>query len=116
MDTIFIQGLAVDALVGVHAHERTVRQPLLVDVELGVDTAAAAHSDQLSDTIGYDAVVAAVREQVAASDALLLERLAAALCDEIVRRFRPQSVAVRVSKPQAAAALGCAAVGVIARR
>lgn len=116
MDTVFVHGLAVDALVGIHAHERAATQPLLIDVELGLDTSLAADTDDISVTVGYDAVVQAVRERVAASSALLLERLAASLCDEIARRFRPVSITVRISKPQAASALGCAAVGVVVRR
>lgn len=112
MDSILIEGLRVEALIGVHAHERTLRQPLLVDLELGGDLAAAAASDDLAATIDYAEVVQAVRSFMERADSLLLERLAQSLCDLIERRFGPRRLVLTLRKPHAAQALGCAAVGV----
>jgi Dihydroneopterin aldolase len=36
MDCVFIEGLAVEAVIGVLDWERTVEQRLLVDLDLGV--------------------------------------------------------------------------------
>lgn len=116
MGTLLIEGLRAEALVGVHAHERSTRQPLLVDLELELDVAAAAEGDELAATIDYAEVSVALREWIAASDALLLERLATGLVERLWQRFRPSGLVLTLRKPEAAAALGCAAVGVRLRR
>ena len=112
MGTILVEGLQVDALIGVHPHERSGRQPVLVDLELDLDFSAAAAGDELAATIDYAAVAAALREWIAASDTLLLERLAEELAERLRQRFRPVALRLTLRKPQAAAALGCAGVGV----
>lgn len=112
MDSILIEGLRLQAQVGIHPHELGSRQPLLLDLELELDLAAAAASDDLSATIDYAAVVGAVRGFVETSDTLLLERLAEALCELVTQRFRPQRLVLTLRKPQAAEALDCTAVGV----
>ena len=50
-DIVFIQGLRIDGLIGVYAHERTARRPLVFDIEMRFDTRAAAASDQLSGIV-----------------------------------------------------------------
>ena len=42
MDTVFIEALQVDALVGVYPHERDATQPLHIDIRLGYDNRAPA--------------------------------------------------------------------------
>ena len=55
-DIVFIEGLRVDALIGVYTHERVARRPLVFDIEMRFDTRIAALSDQLSDALDYHAV------------------------------------------------------------
>lgn len=112
MDRIHINGLAVDALVGVYAHERHARQPLLFDLELGFDNRIPAASDDVADAVDYAAVVEAVRAHVAARRDQLLETLLESLAQVLLERFAATELRLRVSKPHAARALGCAEVGV----
>src|SRR5690606_30784501 len=42
MDIVFLRGLRVDTVIGVYGWERQIRQTLSLDLELGVDVAAAA--------------------------------------------------------------------------
>mgnify|MGYP003577102027 CR=1 FL=1 len=51
MDTIFIESLRVDALVGVYAYEREAVQPLLFDIRLGYDNRVPAASDEGLKTV-----------------------------------------------------------------
>ncbi|PJK03795.1 dihydroneopterin aldolase [Lysobacteraceae bacterium NML71-0210] len=113
MDTIFIRALQLDALIGVYAHEREASQPLMLDVELGFDNRIAAGRDALADTIDYAQVAACLRQWVAQTRYELLETL----LEELATRLRADFPAIarlrlRVHKPQAAKALGCADVGI----
>lgn len=117
MDTIFIRGVQLDALIGVYAHERDAAQPLLLDVELGTDFRAAAGSDALADAIDYAEVVAQLRQWVAGTRYALLE----ALLEDLASRLRAHFPAIArlrlvAHKPLAAAALGCADVGIAIER
>lgn len=111
-DCVFIEGLEVHTLVGVYPHERDAAQPLRMDLRLGHDNRPAGTSDALADTLDYAEVCAAVRDFVGARSDLLLERLGEALCTMLAERFGPRRIELRIDKPEAARALGCAHVGI----
>lgn len=112
-DAIHVEGLRVDALIGVHPHERQGRQPLLFDLELAFDNRVAAASDEVVDALDYAAVCAAVREHVAGRGDQLLETLLESLAAALLARFpAARRLRLRVHKPEAARALGCTGVGV----
>lgn len=115
-DTIVIEGLRVEALIGVYPHEREQPQPLLIDVQMERAFNAAADSDALLDTIDYADVVALLRGFVSARADQLLERLAQQCSDLLLARYQPASLRLQIRKPIAADALGCASVGVCVER
>lgn len=80
-DRIEIRGLRVVCRVGVPEDERAVPQPLEIDLELQVDLAAAAASDDVADTVDYGAVTLAVAEAVCREPHALLERVAGIAAD-----------------------------------
>ena len=59
-DRLAITGIEVFAHHGVFGYERRDGQRFVIDLVLGVDTAAAAASDDLKDTVDYGRVVATV--------------------------------------------------------
>ena len=98
MLTVALEGLELHGFHGVLAEERELGQAFLFDVELDLPERAAG-SDRLEDAADYRDVAAAVR---AVSDGRrfdLLEALAAAVADELLRRFGAHRVRVRVRKP-----------------
>ncbi len=101
-DQIIIEGLRIDSLIGVYAHERERPQPLVFDVALGVDLRAPGRSDQLADTLDYATIVAVLRDFVAERSDQLLERLAEDCCALLAARFRPRWIRLHVRKPEAA--------------
>jgi dihydroneopterin aldolase len=111
-DTVLIEGLQVDALVGVYAHERDAMQPLLLDIELAYDNRRAAGSDAVADTVDYAAVCDLARQFIAQREPQLLETLAEALAAQLLCTFETSRVRLRIRKPLAAQALGAASVGV----
>ena len=116
MDTVFIEDLRVDAVIGVYAWERSLSQPLLIGARLGYDNRVVASSGALADTIDYAAVVKALREHVAGRADELLETLAESCCTMLAERFGPKSIELSIDKPMAAQILGCARVGVHLQR
>jgi dihydroneopterin aldolase len=92
-----LRGLRVFGRHGVHAHEREQGQDFLFDVELEVGERGV--SDRLEDAVDYGAVARAVREVSDEQPHNLLEALATAVADELLRRFGAERVVVRVTKP-----------------
>lgn len=101
MDVVFVDGLRVEAVIGVHAWERDVPQALRFDVELDTDTRAAAASDALRDALDYAAVCARLREVAQDSRCELVETLAEQCCTMLLREFRASRVRLRITKPGA---------------
>jgi dihydroneopterin aldolase len=100
-DRIQLSGIAAEGVHGLYADEVTP-QPFTVDVTLWLSMDAAVAGDELSATIDYVAASRVVREVVETSPVLLVESLAAAVCEALLDS--PHAVAVRVTvhKPRAA--------------
>jgi dihydroneopterin aldolase len=92
-----LKGLELHGRHGVEAVEQEQGQLFLYDVAIEVGNRGA--NDRLADAVDYTLVAAAVRE-VNERRFDLLEALAAAVADTLIERFRPESVRVRVRKPQ----------------
>jgi dihydroneopterin aldolase len=94
--TVELVGLEVFGRHGVEDYEREQGRTFLYDVALDV---AAPASDRLEDTVDYRAVAACVQEVSDGAQYRLIENLAAAVADELARRFPAERVRVRVRKP-----------------
>ncbi len=101
MDKIFISGLEIQTMIGIYPEERTAQQPLLLDIELCIDTHKAASSDAITDTINYDALAMRVRQLAAESHFFLLEALAEHLAQSVMQEFSAGGVRLRIHKPDA---------------
>ena len=97
MITVELHGLRIHAYHGVHAQEKERGQEFVFDVELDVGERGA--SDRLEDAVDYSAVARAVKDVSDARSYDLLEALAGAVADELIARFAPLRVIVRVAKP-----------------
>ena len=64
-DTVFVRGLLLDASIGVLEHEHYERQPLVVDIELEVETGPPVEGD-LASVYDYRVPVAHARALVEA--------------------------------------------------
>lgn len=76
MDKVFIEGLEIDALIGIYDWERRIRQTLRFDLEMGFDNRIPAASDDIADTLNYKAVSKRLIDFVQGSDFGLVETLA----------------------------------------
>jgi len=92
-----LAGLRIFGRHGVHPRERERGQDFLFDVELEVGERGA--SDRIEDAVDYSEVARRVETVSSGRDFHLLEALAAAVADELLSRFQPERVVVRVRKP-----------------
>ena len=113
-DHVFIEGLEIEALIGIYDWERRVRQPLQLDVEMAFDNRRPAASDAIADTLDYKAVSKRLIEFVSQSGFGLVETLAERCATLILDEFSVAHVRLKLSKP--GAVRGARAVGVIIER
>ena len=92
-----LRGLHVFGYHGVEEEEKQLGQLFLYDVEFEVGDRGA--NDRIEDALDYRLVAQAVRE-VSERRFDLLEALASAVADTLYERFSPESVRVRVRKPE----------------
>lgn len=114
MDTIFLQDLRVDAVVGIWDWERKIRQTVSIDLEMGTDIARAAASDSIDDTLNYKEVAKRVATFVGDSEFQLVETMAERIAGIVLGEFDVPWVKVRVNKP--GAVRGSSGVGIIIER
>jgi dihydroneopterin aldolase len=91
-------GLQVFGHHGVEDEEQRLGQLFLYDVELEVGERGA--SDRLAEAVDYTKVAEAIRELSTTRRFSLLEALATAVADVLMERFQPESLRLRVRKPQ----------------
>jgi 7,8-dihydroneopterin aldolase/epimerase/oxygenase len=94
---IEIAGITLHGRHGVLDDERRDGQPFVFAVSLELTEPL---EDDIDATVDYRDVVACVREVSDGRAFQLLETLAAAVADELMRRFRLAGVKVRVGKPE----------------
>jgi 7,8-dihydroneopterin aldolase/epimerase/oxygenase len=114
MDRVFIEGLEIEALIGIYDWERRVRQPLVFDLEMAFDNRVPAASDDIAHTLDYKAVSVRIRDYVAASGFGLVETLAERVAELVLAEFPVRHLRLKLSKP--GAVRGARAVGVIIER
>jgi len=100
-DRILIRDLLVRGIVGINPEERRAKQDVVINLELTVDTRAAAKSDDIAQAVNYRSVCKRVIEHVEGSTPLLVERLASDIARLVLAEFGVQRVRVRVEKPGA---------------
>lgn len=114
MDTIFLNELKIDTVVGIWEWERRIRQTVVIDLEMGADVRKAAASDSIDDTLNYKAVAKRVQQFVSESSFQLVETMAEKIAGLILDEFGVPWVSVKVNKP--GAIRGARDVGVKIRR
>jgi dihydroneopterin aldolase len=100
-DRIFLHGLAVECIIGFIEWERRVKQTVVIDVEMPVDCARAALTDEVADTLDYKKVAKRLIAFVSTSNFKLVETLAHRAAMLILEEFGVAWVRLSVNKPGA---------------
>lgn len=114
MDIVFVNQLQIDTVIGVYEWEKSIKQTLVIDLQMATDIRAAAAGDDLAFTIDYAVVCEKVQQLVQAKPLELIETVAENIAALLLREFPTKAVMVRVGKP--AAVKAAATVGVEIRR
>ncbi|HET7809599.1 MAG TPA: dihydroneopterin aldolase [Steroidobacteraceae bacterium] len=100
-DRIFLHGLEVECIIGFIEWERRVKQTIVIDVEMPVDCARAAQSDDVADTLDYKKVAKRLIAFVSESSFKLVETLAHRAALLILEEFGVEWIRLSVNKPGA---------------
>ena len=108
-DTLVLHDITASCRLGVHEWEQKTPQDVWVDLELAIDAAAAAASDDVADAVDYAALVKAVIEEARRRPCRLMETLAERIAARVLAVTQTPRVRVRVKK-KAMPEIGYAAV------
>ena len=114
MDTVFIEDLRIETVIGIYDWERKIRQVVAIDLEMAFDNRKPAASDRIEDTLNYKAVSKRLIAFVEASSFQLVETLAERCAEIVLAEFDVRWLRLRLSKP--GAVRGSKAVGVVIER
>lgn len=110
MDTLRLNGIEVECILGDLPEERVNEQKILVDVALELDLESACTSDCLDDTVDYALLVGDIREALEEAKCRLVERAADVVADVCLADPRVEHVTVSVRKYGSVPGLGSAEV------
>ena len=113
-DTIFINELQIETVIGIFDWERQIKQTVVLDLELATDIRKAAASDHIDDTIDYKTLTKTVITFVEASEFQLVETLAERVCELVRNDFNVPWVRLKLNKP--GALRGARDVGILIER
>jgi dihydroneopterin aldolase len=100
-DELTVLGIECFGHHGVFEFERREGQTFVIDLTLGLDTAPAAASDDLPDTVDYGSLVASVKAAVEKDPVDLIETLAQRIAGVCLLDDRVEWARVTVHKPDA---------------
>ena len=102
-DLVCLEGLQLDAFVGVYEKERDIKQRLVVSVKVEFDCRKAGESDDISYALDYDSLAEICKEVVEGEHIHLIESVGERICSLIYQRVDDLNgqIIVRVEKPGA---------------
>lgn len=100
MDSIIIEGLKVETVVGCFAWERQIKQPLLLDLLIHTDLEQAASSDELEDTLNYAEICELSSKVIQEAAPKLIEHAAKLVLTTLFTTFSAiDSIKITIRKP-----------------
>jgi 7,8-dihydroneopterin aldolase/epimerase/oxygenase len=102
-DRVLIEGLTVLTTIGVYDWENTIKQKLVLDLEMAWDNKPAGESDNVSLCLDYFEVSQTITHFIQSSKFELIECVAERVAEMIIKQFSVNWLKVKVSKPTAIA-------------
>ena len=87
MDIIFLGGLEIETVIGIYDWERTIKQRIVLDIEMAFDIKKAAATDEIAHTLDYKAVSDRVVAFVETSEFYLVETLIEEIAKILLNEF-----------------------------
>ncbi len=101
MEKIYIEGLLLRTIIGIHPHEREEKQDIIVSLEIWADLKKAMEDDSIEDTIDYRALKKNIIKEVEKTNFYLIEALANFIGNLVLKEEKVLKVKVKVEKPGA---------------
>ncbi|MFT4609694.1 MAG: dihydroneopterin aldolase [Cellvibrionaceae bacterium] len=98
MDKVLVRQLRLETIIGLFPWERVVRQQVFVDLEMEVDIAKAAQSDDLEFVVNYAEVCEHVTLLADAGQFKLIETFVERIAEMILKDFDVSWIRVSVHK------------------
>ena len=114
MDSVFIEDLRIETVIGIYDWERKIRQVVALDLEMAFDNRVPTASDRIEDTLNYKAVSKRLITFVESSTFQLVETLAERCAAIVLDEFSVAWLRLRLAKP--GAVRGTKSVGVTIER
>lgn len=101
MDTVFIDGLEVETIIGIFDWEREVKQVVRLDLQMAWDNKPAAQSEDIEKALNYKAVCDRLSDFIATSEFLLVETMAENVAEILIKEFNVPWLSLKLTKPTA---------------
>lgn len=101
MDTVFIQGLAIEAIIGIYDWERVNRQPIIIDLEMATDIQKAVATEDVQYALNYKTIADRIELFVQESEFQLIETLAENIASIVRDEFGVTWLRLTLHKPKA---------------
>ena len=102
-DRVLIEGLTVLTTIGVYEWEKTIKQKLILDLEMSWDNQPAGESDDVTLCLDYFLVSQSITNFIQSTQFELIECVAERVAQLVIQTFSVQWLKVKVSKPSAIA-------------
>ena len=109
-DRVFIESLTVYTTIGVYDWEKTIKQKLVLDLEMAWDNQPAGQSDDVKFCLDYFVVSQSITSFIEQNKFELIETVAERVAMLVIEKFSVQWLKIKVSKPDAIANAGNVAV------
>jgi FolB domain-containing protein len=101
MQRIIIDNLKTNCIIGVKPGERLRPQEITVDVSLSLDLSKAGNTDNLEDTVDYDALAKDIVAFIERSQFNLIEKLAYEVAKYVKKITGAYEAKIVIKKPSA---------------
>ena len=98
MDIIFLGGLEIETVIGIYDWERTIKQKIILDIEMAFDIKKAAETDDITHTLDYKAVSDRIVGFVENSEYYLVETLIEEVAKILLTEFPTPWVKIILNK------------------
>ena len=100
MDSIIVEGLKVETVIGCFNWERQIIQPLMLDLILSTNLEQASNSDELDDTMNYAEICEISAQVIQDAQPKLIEHAAKLVINALFKQFPAiESVIITIRKP-----------------
>lgn len=97
---IIIRNMRLDMFIGVHAHEKQRKQPVIINVDVHTDGPPDWRNDTIENVLNYELIASAIEDMAGHGHVHLVETFAERIADFCLKQNGINAVMVRVEKPE----------------